>query len=278
MNKLFSLIKWGVTLGSGSQNFLGAKWIQRSLDKTPVERRRSKALHILSLSPHHFFDTDNPAYKGMSREQFLDAAFEVDKISREKLMDQVLSSRLGPGDTVLDYGCGPGFLSKAVSGHVKQVYAADISPGTLACANILHPADNIKYVTADDDGLAEVPDATVDVVVSFAVIQHIGDAIYDLILANCFRKLRPGGQVIIGIQLLEPGWKTEAEWLADRSIKGRLKFKYGLHCFGRTPEEHLAMAAKHGFVDARIESVAEMVDEKFDDICSQHLMTAHKPA
>jgi len=278
MNKLFSLVKWGLTLGSGSQNFLGAPWIERSLDKTPAENRRAKALHILSLSPHYFIDGDNPAYAGMSKEQYLDAAFDVYKTSREKLMDQLLAGRLNADDVVLDYGCGPGFLARAVAANVKKVYAADISSGALACARILNPGENLEYISATDEGLAAVADGSIDAVISFAVIQHIGDAIYDLILANCMRKLKPGGRVILGIQLLEPGWKTEAEWLNDRSIKGRLKFKYGLHCFGRTPEEHLAMAAKHGFVDGRIESVADVVAEKFDDICSQHLMTAYKPS
>jgi SAM-dependent methyltransferase len=277
MNKLFNLVKWGITLGSGSQNFLGAKWISKTLDRTRTEKQRLRALRILSLSPHYFIDTDNPAYAEMSNREYLEAAFDIYKLSREKLMDQVLSGRVGRDDVVLDYGCGPGFLAKAVAANVKHIYAADISNGALACARILNSADNLDYVVADESGLNDISNATVDTVISFAVIQHISDDIYKLILANCWRKLKPGGRLLIQIQLLEAGWRTEEEWKADRSFRGKLKFRYGLHCFGRTAEAHLAMVRKLGFVDAKVESIADLVTEKFDDICSQHLLTARKP-
>ncbi len=277
MNKLFNLIKWGVTLGSGSQNFLGARWIQKSLDRTPPENRRMRALRILSLSPHYFIDSDNPAYSGMSNREYLEAAFNVYKTSREKLMEQLLRGRTGPDDIVLDYGCGPGFLARAVAENVRHIYAADISSGALACARILNCADNLDYILADESGLDAIADGSIDTVISFAVIQHISDEIYNLILANCWRKLRPGGRLLFQVQLLEPGWRTEQEWKSDTSIRGKLKFKYGLHCFGRTSEAHLEMVAKHGFVDVRIESIADLVTEKFDDICSQYLLTARKP-
>ena len=74
------------------------------------------------------------------------------------------------------------------------------------------------------------------------------------------------------------GWKTEEEWKGDASLKGKIKYKYGLHCFARTEATHREMVERAEFEDIRIESVADIVEERFDDICSQHLLTARLAA
>ena len=277
MNKFFNLIKWGITLGSGSQNFLGAGWVQIILNRTPKEKLRQRALQILSLSPHYFINGDSPEYAGMSNREYLESSFAGGRRSRKKIMDQILKGRIGADDTVLDYGCGPGFLAWAIAPHVKHVYAADISPGALACARILNPAPNVDYLTANQAGMATIVDESIDAVMSFAVLQHVSDEIYELIISSFWQKLKPGGRLILHIQLHDGIWKTEDEWRADRSVRGRLKLRYGLHCFGRSPDSHLGMIARSGFIDGRIESIADLVTENFDDICSQHLLTASKP-
>ena len=160
---------------------------------------------------------------------------------------------------------------------MKHVYAADISPGALACARILNPAENLDYIAANKAGMDAIANETIDAVTSFAVLQHVSDDIYELILRGFRQKLKPGGRLILHIQLLGGAWKTEEEWLSDRSVRGRLKLRCGLHCFARPPESHLEMIARSGFVDARIESIADIVTNDFDDICSQHLLTASKP-
>jgi SAM-dependent methyltransferase len=277
MNKLFKLVKWGITLGSGSQNFLGADWIQRVLARTPERKRRSRALGIISLSPHYFINGENPAYAGMTNAEYRETSFAICRESRERIRDEILAEYINATDVFLDYGCGPGFLATALAAKVNHVYAADISPGAIACARILNPAENLDYIIADEAGLSAIADESVDAVVSFAVVQHLTADVYDLILGNCRRKLRRGGRLILHIQLPEEGWKTEEQWRTDRSITGILKFRYGLHCFARTAESHLQLAAKHGFVNAKIESITDIVTEKFDDVCSQHLLTATKP-
>src|SRR3982750_3175450 len=100
MNKAFSLIKWGITLGSGAQNFLGAGWIERSLGRTAPDKRRIKALELLSLSPHYFIDGDNPAYAGMDRKEYLETSFDIGRTSRERFTAEVLADRLKSSDVV----------------------------------------------------------------------------------------------------------------------------------------------------------------------------------
>lgn len=276
MRKILNIAKWGATLGSEPQNFLGAKWIRTVLERTPESKKRIWALRMLSLSPHYFINPDDPQYRGMSHDEYLEAVCKTCADAREKIYEQILKPHFRNDDTALDYGCGPGFLAKAVSGHVKKIYACDISEGALACARIINAAPNLEYVTADEAGLSAIPDGSVDIVFSFAMVQHISDEILEMVLGNMRRKLKPGGRLALHIQLTNDDWKTEDEWRSDNSIHGKIKFKYGLHCFGRSADAHRKLVEKHGFTDVKIENIADFVPEDFDDVCSQSLLTATK--
>lgn len=268
------IIKWGAALGRQPQTFLGARWVEWFLSHAPKDKKRSWALRLLSLSPHYFIDADAPENRDLTRAEYLEKAFRVYSESRRKIYDQILKDRLKPDDVVLDYGCGPGFLAKTVAEHVSKIYACDISTGALACARVLNSAPNLEYVAADPSGLTAIPDAGLDAVYSFAVVQHVSDDIYNIVLENCRRKLKPGGRLILHIQLLGNGWRTEDEWRSDTSLKGKIKYKYGLHCFARPESVHRALVERSGFTDIRIQSVTDLIKEHFDDICSQHLLTA----
>jgi cyclopropane fatty-acyl-phospholipid synthase-like methyltransferase len=110
------------------------------------------------------------------------------------------------------------------------------------------------------------------------MIQHVTNEIFDRVLANCGHKLKPGGRLVLHIQLIDHVWKTEDQWKADTSLQGRIKYKYGLHCFGRTEQAHIDAVERHGFTDIKVQSIADFVAEEFDDICSQSLLTARKAA
>jgi SAM-dependent methyltransferase len=274
MSRLIDVIKWGATLGRGEQNFLGARWVQAVLKNAPVAKRREYALKILSLSPHYFLDADDPKYNGISKREYFEEAFRSGREGRERIYDEILSSHLSPDNVVIDYGCGPGYLARVLAHHVKRVYALDISEGVLACARILNGESNLDYLTANEKGFAVVPDGSVDAVISIAVVQHIADDILHRVLETCGQKLREGGKLIMHVHLLDGGWKSEGDWKADTSVRGKIKYKYGLHCFGRTADELTSMVSPYGFENVEIKPIAEMVSEQFDDICSEHLLTA----
>src|SRR3984885_9702638 len=123
MNKLKNFAKELLTNVSDEQAFIGATWRVFLLGITPGSLKRKMALRILALSPHYFYRTSRPEYKNMPTNQFLEAEFERNRSSRERIVNQLLLPGLKPGYRVLDIGCGPGFLAKAVSRHVKMVYA-----------------------------------------------------------------------------------------------------------------------------------------------------------
>jgi SAM-dependent methyltransferase len=276
MSKILNFVKWSITLGNEPQNFLGAGWIPAFLQRVPDKSKRKWALRILNLSPHYFFDGDNPAYKGMKTDEYLETVFRINAESRRDIYQKVFAKHLEKEFTVLEYGCGPGFLAKAVSPHVKKIYACDISTGVIKCAEILNKGENIEYLVANNEGLSKIKDESLDAVISFAVIQHLTDEIFELVLENCRRKLKKDGKIIFHIQLNDDVWKPEAHWKADTSLKGKLKYKYGLHCFGRTKENHEEIISKHGFSVEEFESLKDLQNPNSSDADSQFLVVARK--
>ena len=274
MSRVLDIMKWGSTLGGGEQNFLGARWVTTLLKLSPSSRRRQYALKLLSLSPHYFIDRDDPSNAGLTESEYFEAAFAQCRDSREKIYDQMVSSEIKKSDVVIDYGCGPGFLARVLARNARSVYAFDISAGALACARVLNNEENLTYLTADDAGLAKVENGGVDVVVSIAMVQHLSTAVYNAVMGNIAAKLKPGGKLILHVQLPDAVWRTEEQWRSDKSVAGRIKYRYGLHCFARSEAEHRQVVEDHGFTDVQIVPVASLVDERFDDVCEQHLLTA----
>ena len=130
---LVSRATWG-----GSQNFLGARWVEWVVGNAPQHARDRVALRFLALSPHYFYDRDLPAEAERNRR------------SRQILADELIVPHQTAGARLLDYGCGPGYLAAAVARQAGHVDAVDISRGVLACARALNGAPNITFSTPDE--------------------------------------------------------------------------------------------------------------------------------
>ncbi|MCC6547322.1 methyltransferase domain-containing protein [Candidatus Sumerlaeota bacterium] len=95
------------------------------------------------------------------------------------------------GGDALDYGCGKGTMAfhLAKTGKYSSVTAVDIlgQPANL-------PA-GVKWVSADlNHALATVPDASIDLIVSSEVIEHLENP--RATIRDWFRILRPGGTLM----------------------------------------------------------------------------------
>ncbi len=273
MGKLFDIAKWTLTLGSGSQNFLGARWIAPFLNSVSEPKKRIWALRILSLSPHYFFDADNPKYSEMDSTEYLEQMYRESVDTRRDIFENLLKPHIEPTDAVMEYGCGPGFLAKETAGYAARIFGCDISGGVLACAEILNHASNLSYVLADENGMQKIENESLDAIYSVAVIQHLSNEIFDIVLKNCEAKLRKGGKLILHIQLTDDIWKLEQEWKDDTSIRGKMKLRYGLHCFGRTEQEHKAIIEKFNF---RVDSITPLPVVAGDKVSAQALLLAEK--
>lgn len=103
----------------------------------------------------------------------------------------------------LDFGCGPGRLTRALSGHFKESFGVDISEHMIARAVELHrewPQCHFRVNLHSD--LSVFPERHFDLVYCDIVLQHIpSEAQILAYISEFIRVLRPGGLVFF--QLLE---------------------------------------------------------------------------
>jgi SAM-dependent methyltransferase len=255
-NVLMCRATWG-----GSQNFLGARWVERIIDNAPARSRKRLALRFLALSPHYFYARDVLAEDARNRR------------SRQVLAETLVAAHLTPTARVLDYGCGPGYLAAAVAREAAHVDAVDISRGVLACARALNGGPNITYLTPEEFG---VSGGLVDVAYSFAVIQHLRTAVLKQVLGQLAAAVRPGGVLLLHFATAENGYRTEAQCLADDSQAGRARLRYGLNCFARTPAEMVDLTRDCGFREAEVRPLSAIISLPDDDIPDQQLLLARR--
>lgn len=252
---------WG-----GSQNFLGAKWVEHLVDGSPPAVRARVAMRILALSPHYFYDRD------------VRAEAERNRVSRIAIADALIAPHLTGEMRVLDYGCGPGYMAHAVAGRVRQVDAVDISRGVLACAKAINGRPNIRYLTLGEFCRRRRAADAADLAYSFAVIQHLNkQALVDMlnVLAG---SVRPDGLALLHFVVPDQrSWRSEEQWLASRTFANRAKLRYGLNCFARTEREMTEIVSKSGFTDIAIRPLTGTITiPGDDDIPAQHLLTARR--
>jgi SAM-dependent methyltransferase len=259
-----------MVLGGKSQDFPGRRWVGPLLAMCPEERRRSVALGLLALSPHYFFR--NETNRTVSRTELLEREYDRNRASRLKIVESLVWPYLDRNTVVLDFGCGPGFLGSAVARYARQVYGCDISNGVIECAQVINPARNLTYAPVTD-GRIPLKTDSIDLICAFAVIQHVTDAVLANILLEWRRVLRPGGKAICHVVLNDEGWRTEAAWHSDATatLIGKARWRFGLHCFSRTPQAFSAIVGRAGFSKPHIRKISDLGPDLEDDIQIQHL-------
>lgn len=263
-------------MGEDHQSFIGAGWVVLALRMAPKRLRRVLALWVVSLSPHYFYREFRPEYKDLSLGRFLEAEFARNRSSRGIICDQLLMRFIKPHDEIMDIGCGPGFVAKAVAQHVKRVYACDISRGVLECARIVNGSDNITYLYSGETGFAQIQDLSLDIVYSIAVIQHVRESIIEYLLSVVGRKLKSGGLCLFQVQLEDNKWKKESEQVQDATLAGRARLKYGLNFFPRTEGFFKEASSQAGLSLVGFHNLSDYFASPFDDIYYQKLLILKK--
>jgi SAM-dependent methyltransferase len=150
----------------------------------------------------------NPEWAVLSEPEARFAGWDMDEFFRlgsqqiERTME--VASELGlprRRESVLDFGCGVGRLSRELGRRFERYVGVDISAGMVERARMLNSElENCTFVVNDRPDLARFGDGEFDAVVSFIVLQHIPAR--DLIrryIAELARVLAPGG--LIAFQL-----------------------------------------------------------------------------
>lgn len=99
---------------------------------------------------------------------------------------------------VLDFGCGTGRVARYVAPHCAALWAVDVSPRMLELTRErLREATNLRFARCHDVAIPEVASASVDVVYSFLVLQHLEREDAFLALRELRRVLKSEGVAIL---------------------------------------------------------------------------------
>ncbi len=98
------------------------------------------------------------------------------------------------GRDVLDVACGEGYGTALIAQVAASAIGVELDPAVVTAARAEFDRPNLHYQQGDARALA-IPDASVDIVVSFETLEHLAEQ--DQFLGELRRVMRPGGLLII---------------------------------------------------------------------------------
>jgi arsenite methyltransferase len=134
---------------------------------------------------------------------------DVVRAEVERYADRVIdAARLAPGMTLADIGAGEGLIAfRAIDriGHTLRVIIADVSAAMLRHAEALAIQRQVQgqctFLQCPADRLDDIPDTSVDVVTTRAVLAYVSDK--SAALREFHRVLKPGGRISIAEPILQ---------------------------------------------------------------------------
>jgi SAM-dependent methyltransferase len=106
------------------------------------------------------------------------------------------------GGTLLEIGCGDGRMTRTFVNMYRKVYALDTAGTVLqACRRTLAGYSHVQFLHGGPEILDLMPAGSVDVVLSTAVFQHVGEAATILsYIEHAARLLTPDGAAVLQLR------------------------------------------------------------------------------
>jgi GT2 family glycosyltransferase/ubiquinone/menaquinone biosynthesis C-methylase UbiE len=105
-----------------------------------------------------------------------------------------LARDLAVGRDVLDVAAGEGYGSALLADVARSAVGVELDAASVKHAREAYPRENLSFLEGDATRMP-LPDACVDMVVSFETLEHLGD--HDRFLSEVRRVLRPGGLFLV---------------------------------------------------------------------------------
>lgn len=142
---------------------------------------------------------------------------------------------------VLEYGCGTGMVSRALSQHVAKIMAVDTSPKMLEVLRQKAKEETIGNIEplVHDLTLRPLPSENFDLAISSMTLHHIPNI--EALLQQFFATLKPGGFLAVADLVTEDGSFHE-----DNT---------GVAHHGINPETVRAILAKNGGLDIAVQEI-----------------------
>ena len=116
------------------------------------------------------------------------------EIELEHMHRYLQAKELAVNKSVLDIACGEGYGSALLATVANNVIGVDISEQAIKHASAQYKASNLKYIHGSCS-LIPLPDACIDLVVSFETIEHHVE--HESMMLEIRRVLKPDGVLII---------------------------------------------------------------------------------
>lgn len=168
--------------------------------------------------------------------------------------------QLTPSIEIADLGAGEGVLSQLLARSAKMVYCIDNSPRMIEVGLRMakdYEIENLTYQLGDLESVP-LPDASVDLALLSQALHHAQHP--PKALAEAFRILRPGGQVLI-LDLNKHLFEKARELYADQWL-------------GFQPNQLRQWMKQAGFAHLRIDIVSKETQEPYFETL---LATGEKP-
>jgi ubiquinone/menaquinone biosynthesis C-methylase UbiE len=165
----------------------------------------------------------------------------------------------------LDFGCGVGRLTQALSTEFRECYGIDISPEMIAAATRMANGNSkCHFLVNSKPDLCSIEDSTLSFIYCSIVLQHIEPERVSSYLREFVRVLRPGG--ILVFQVPE---RRKGQWVMR--VRGKLKLRTRVRqllTLVGAPE----MPARSGwrmycFSERRIRKLLERGPAQIVDVC-----------
>jgi arsenite methyltransferase len=157
-------------------------------------------------------------------------------------LETIRQLNLSSGESILDVGCGPGYLCESIGeivGRHGAVVGIDISTELVALCNRRKASKWLSYEVGDATKVNHA-DASFDVVVCTQVAEYVPDV--DRVLLEAFRVLKPGGRTVF----VATDWDAVV-WYSENPDRMALVMKlWEEHC----AHPHLPRSMAHKLVNA----------------------------
>jgi 2-polyprenyl-3-methyl-5-hydroxy-6-metoxy-1,4-benzoquinol methylase/uncharacterized coiled-coil DUF342 family protein len=166
-----------------------------------LDASQTECWALFDYRPPVFADGDTPDRLRRERDLHSDMLREAGVRSDAHVVRYQLAATLvRPGDTVLDAACGLGYGSHVLASlsPAARITGIDLSDWAVDFARRNYASDRVDFRCGSlPEALDEVPDASVDFVVSLETLEHVTDP--QALLAAFERVLKPGGRIFVSV-------------------------------------------------------------------------------